>query len=74
MNTDWAAVIDAWAVRFLHEMDYGREADNAELFASQMAAAGVTGVTVAAVQRQLSSRSVLTTTWVEGGWRGEGIT
>ena len=22
MNTDWAAVIDAWAVRFFHELDY----------------------------------------------------
>lgn len=28
-STDWAAVIDAWAVRFLHEMDYRREARNA---------------------------------------------
>ena len=40
MNTDWAAVIDAWAVRFLHEMDYSREADNARLFKWVGAGAG----------------------------------
>jgi hypothetical protein len=32
VNTDWAALIDTWAVRFLHEMDYTREAANAQLF------------------------------------------
>jgi aarF domain-containing kinase len=32
VNTDWAALIDTWAVRFLHEMDYNREAANAQLF------------------------------------------
>jgi hypothetical protein len=32
VKTDWASLIDNWAVRFLHEMDYTREAANAELF------------------------------------------
>jgi predicted unusual protein kinase regulating ubiquinone biosynthesis (AarF/ABC1/UbiB family) len=32
VTTDWAALIDTWAVRFLHEMDYTREATNGELF------------------------------------------
>jgi hypothetical protein len=32
VTTDWAALIDTWAVRFLHEMDYTREAANGELF------------------------------------------
>lgn len=32
VRTDWAALIDNWAVRFLHEMDYTREAANAALF------------------------------------------
>lgn len=32
VNTDWAALIDSWAVRFLHEMDYTREAANGMLF------------------------------------------
>lgn len=32
VNTDWAALIDTWAVRFLHEMDYTREAANGQLF------------------------------------------
>jgi hypothetical protein len=32
VNTDWAGLIDSWALRFLHEMDYVREAANAALF------------------------------------------
>ncbi len=36
VKTDWAALIDNWAVRFLHEMDYSREARNAALFREQM--------------------------------------
>jgi aarF domain-containing kinase len=32
VKTDWASLIDNWAVRFLHEMDYTREAANAALF------------------------------------------
>ncbi|KAG2502091.1 hypothetical protein HYH03_000583 [Edaphochlamys debaryana] len=66
MSTDWAAVIDAWGLRFLHEMDYTREAANAEAFAAQMAERGVEGITVAAVRHDLSSDFVLTTDWVQG--------
>ncbi len=36
VKTDWAGLIDNWAVRFLHEMDYSREARNALLFREQM--------------------------------------
>ena len=32
VTTDWPALIDTWAVRFLHEMDYTREAANGQLF------------------------------------------
>ncbi|GLC71027.1 hypothetical protein PLESTF_001062300 [Pleodorina starrii] len=56
MNTDWAAVIDAWAVRFFHELDYRREAANADLFRRQMAE----------VRTDLSTDFVLTTEWMEG--------
>jgi hypothetical protein len=37
VTTDWAGLIDNWAVRFLHEMDYSREANNALVFKEQMA-------------------------------------
>lgn len=36
-NTDWLGVIDNWAVRFFHEMDYMREADTADIFRGHMA-------------------------------------
>eukprot|EP00878_Enallax_costatus_P013271 GHUV01013874.1.p1 GENE.GHUV01013874.1~~GHUV01013874.1.p1 ORF type:complete len:1255 (+),score=498.10 GHUV01013874.1:389-4153(+) len=66
VKTDWALLIDNWAVRFLHEMDYTREAANGKLFREQMAAAGVTGVVTADVIDQLSDDVVLTTAWVDG--------
>ena len=51
MSSDWAAIIDAWALRFLHEMDYKREAANATLWYDQICAAGVDGVVVPEVSQ-----------------------
>lgn len=36
LRSDWAAVLDNWAVRFFHEMDYQLEARNAARFARDM--------------------------------------
>ncbi|KAF6265823.1 hypothetical protein COO60DRAFT_1633263 [Scenedesmus sp. NREL 46B-D3] len=66
VKTDWASLIDNWAVRFLHEMDYTREAANAHLFRQQMADAGVSGVVTADVVEELSTDVVLTTQWMDG--------
>ena len=66
VRTDWPALIDNWAARFLHEMDYAREADNALRWQAQMAAAGVAGVTIARPVDGLCGRGVLVTEWVEG--------
>lgn len=52
--------------RFLHEMDYAREATNAVTWSAQMAAAGVDGITVAQPVPELCSGYVLTTEWIEG--------
>lgn len=64
MTTDWAGLIDNWAVRFFHEMDYEREARNAEVFREQMKE--LEGIMVPAYFTQLSSVNVLTSEWVEG--------
>ena len=52
--------------RHAHTRTRRREANNAATFAAQMAAAGVSGVTVAPVRRDLSSDCVLVTEWVDG--------
>ena len=64
MNTDWAAVVDEWAQRFLAEMDYGLEARNAAALRRDMSA--LSGIKVAAVVPELSTSGVLTLEWVEG--------
>ena len=57
-------IIDEFGSTLFEEIDYRREADNAERFAALFAA--TPQVTVPAVERSLSSRRVLTTSWIEG--------
>jgi predicted unusual protein kinase regulating ubiquinone biosynthesis (AarF/ABC1/UbiB family) len=58
------AIIDEFGTTLFEEIDYRREADNAERFATLFA--GHPEVTVPRVERTLSSRRVLTTQWIEG--------
>jgi aarF domain-containing kinase len=64
VSTDWVGVIDEWAGRFFHELDYVREANTAKTFKLQMAP--LEGITVPEVVMPLTTREVLTTQWVEG--------
>ena len=64
VSTDWVGLIDEWARRFFHELDYEREARSAMQFKEQMEPLG--GITVAPVYTELTSGEVLTTAWVQG--------
>jgi tRNA A-37 threonylcarbamoyl transferase component Bud32 len=57
-------IIDEFGRSLFEEIDYRMEADNAERFARMFAQQPE--VTVPAVERALSSRRVLTTTWING--------
>ncbi len=58
------AIIDEFGSTLFEEIDYRREADNAERFAALFQ--DHPEVTVPAVERSLSSRRVLTTSWING--------
>lgn len=58
------AIIDEFGSTLFEEIDYRREANNAERFATLFA--DHPEVTVPRVERSLSSRRVLTTEWIEG--------
>lgn len=58
------AIIDEFGSTLFEEIDYRREADNAERFATLFQ--DHPEVTVPAVVRNLSSRRVLTTSWING--------
>lgn len=58
------AIIDEFGSTLFEEIDYRREADNAERFATLFQ--DHPEVTVPAVVRSLSSRRVLTTSWING--------
>ncbi|KAL3139585.1 hypothetical protein ABBQ38_003904 [Trebouxia sp. C0009 RCD-2024] len=64
VRTNWVGLIDEWATRFFHELDYEREAQNGMTFKEQMA--GLDGIVVADVYQDLSNKEVLTTVWVQG--------
>ncbi len=64
VRTNWVGLIDEWATRFFHELDYEREAQNGMTFKEQMA--GLDGIVVADVYQQLSNKEVLTTVWMQG--------
>ncbi len=57
-------IIDEFGLTLFDEIDYRREADNAERFAALFA--DNPAVTVPRVERQFSSRRVLTTSWING--------
>jgi len=57
-------IIDEFGRSLFEEIDYRREADNAEHFARLFA--GNDAVIVPRVDRSLSARRVLTTSWIEG--------
>lgn len=63
-KTHWTGIIDEWAGRFFHELDYSREARNATIFQKQMEK--LEGITVPMVYHELCSQEVLTTAWVKG--------
>ena len=64
VRTNWVGLIDEWATRFFHELDYEREAQNGMTFKEQMA--GLDGIVVADVYQEFSNKTVLTTVWVQG--------
>ncbi len=57
-------IIDEFGRSLFEEIDYRREADNAERFARLFASHPE--VVVPSVERQLSARRVLTTSWIQG--------
>eukprot|EP00752_Nemacystus_decipiens_P004220 g3855.t2 len=62
------SLIDSWAVRFMEEMDYTMEANNADRFAKEMAKHMSLGsaIRVPRVYRDMTTRYLLVTEWVDG--------
>ncbi|KAF6256357.1 ABC1 family-domain-containing protein [Scenedesmus sp. NREL 46B-D3] len=65
VTTDAVALLDEWAARFFDELDYVKEGQNATLFAQQMAA-DLPQVVVPSTYSELTSRRVLTVSWLDG--------
>ena len=66
-NTDLVGLVDTWGVRFVDELDYVREAGHAVDFSRAIAETPLCGAVFAPEPLEhLTSRKVLTTTWVEG--------
>lgn len=64
-RADLVALLDEWASKFFLELDYVNEGRNAQRFAEQMAA-DLPQVVVPRTFPELTSRRVLTCSWLEG--------
>jgi aarF domain-containing kinase len=64
VRSNWAGVIDAWAVSFLEEMDYELESDNARRFKADVAAEQLSGIVVPEVYQ--ATAGVLVSEWIDG--------
>lgn len=58
---------DDWGMGFVDELDYMKEANNAEVFMASISKTALNGVVFSpAVVKDLSSKRVLVTEWVQG--------
>ena len=64
-RVDVVALLDEWASRFFEELDYVREGQNATKFAEQMRY-DLPQIVVPSTYSELTSRKVLTSSWVDG--------
>ena len=65
-RTNYVALLNEWAVGFYTELDFLNEAANQERLKNMMTEEGVTGVYVPIVYKQLCTRRVLVTEWIDG--------
>jgi len=66
LNTDLVALVDEYGERFVAELDYRLEANNAEEFQAAMLQVGLDSVCAPSPVHSLSTGRVLVTRWVEG--------
>ncbi|PSC69658.1 putative aarF domain-containing kinase chloroplastic [Micractinium conductrix] len=64
VKSDWAGIIDAWAMRFLDEMNYELEAANTLQFQRDLAS--LPGIVIPDVVTEGSTTDVLVLGWVDG--------
>ncbi|KAJ1471995.1 ABC1 family-domain-containing protein [Baffinella frigidus] len=64
---DVDALVDEWGAGFVNELDYCKEAGHGTRFLATLEKSGLAGsVTAPQVVPEASSRTVLTTTWIDG--------
>lgn len=65
-RTDYVALLDEWAVGFYTELDFGNEACSQQVLRDKLKDAGVSDVYIPKVYKNLCSRRLLVTEWVDG--------
>lgn len=67
LNTDIVGLVDEWALGFVDELDYRKEAQNSQIFMKSISSTPLAGLVFAPeVVSSASNQRVLTTRWVEG--------
>lgn len=65
-RTNYVALLNEWAVGFYTELDFNNEARNQQRLRSLLIEKGVQGVTVPKVYKELCTRRILVSEWMDG--------
>jgi predicted unusual protein kinase regulating ubiquinone biosynthesis (AarF/ABC1/UbiB family) len=66
LRSDLVGIVDEFGTQLWQEVDYNKEAENAELFRTYYGTGRVPGVYVPIVYREYTTKRVLTMEWIDG--------
>jgi predicted unusual protein kinase regulating ubiquinone biosynthesis (AarF/ABC1/UbiB family) len=65
-RTNYVALLNEWAIGFYTELDFNNEAKNQQTLRDMLIEKGVKGVTVPKVYKELCTRRILVSEWMDG--------
>lgn len=65
-KTNYVALLNEWSIGFYTELDFANEARNQERLRTGLIEAGIKGITVPKVYKEMCTRRVLVSEWMDG--------
>jgi len=65
-KTNYVALVNEWSIGFYTELDFANEAKNQERLRNDLRDAGIQGITVPKVYKEMCTRRVLVSEWMDG--------
>jgi hypothetical protein len=65
-KTNYVSLVNEWSIGFYTELDFANEAKNQERLRTELRDAGIKGITVPKVYKEMCTRRVLVSEWMDG--------